>query len=89
MNKMCNKENGGTHITIFASLSNASGIIPDLYSFRIVDKFGIFIPTFFGSIASFFVLLLIKPLVNLLSEAKREDFDVNSGYEPVKSGKKD
>mmetsp|Transcript_8457 Transcript_8457/g.7991 ORF Transcript_8457/g.7991 Transcript_8457/m.7991 type:complete len:87 (+) Transcript_8457:145-405(+) len=86
---MCNKDNGGTHITVFASLSNLSSVGPRLYSYKVVDKFGLFIPTLLGSFGTLVVLILIKPLVNTLSQAKREDFDVDKGYQSLKADKND
>mmetsp|Transcript_24336 Transcript_24336/g.24241 ORF Transcript_24336/g.24241 Transcript_24336/m.24241 type:complete len:161 (-) Transcript_24336:15-497(-) len=82
MNKMCNKGNGGTHITIFASLMNASGIVSDLYSYRVVDNFGMFMPTFTGSILSVLVLILVIPILKILEKTKREDF-----YHPLEKQK--
>mmetsp|Transcript_683 Transcript_683/g.795 ORF Transcript_683/g.795 Transcript_683/m.795 type:complete len:376 (+) Transcript_683:313-1440(+) len=74
MSKSCDKNNGGTHITILASFSNAIGTIPILYSYRIIDSYGMFIPTFIGSVLTFILLIAVKPVVDYLEKSKREDW---------------
>ena len=74
MNKLCDKDNGGTHITIFTSLSNAVKTIPIFYCYRVIDRFGMFIPTFIGSITTIGILILVKPLMETLERTKREDW---------------
>lgn len=89
MAKMSDKDNGGTHITIIASLRNLSDTLPSLYTYRIVEHYGLFTPTLYGGIASLLMLVLVQPLVTKLSKTKREDFGDGSQLDKAKIGKED
>ncbi|CAI2367837.1 unnamed protein product [Moneuplotes crassus] len=80
-NKMCTPLYAGTHITIFTSISNLSRMVPVLYSYKLIDAYGLFYPTLLGSLATLVILLLVKPIVGILEKTKREDFDVEEKVE--------
>ena len=74
-NKKSNILIASTQITLFTSFGNMMGYIPNIYTFALVDYFGLYWPNFIGSVFNIAILLIFfGSTVNYLEELPKEEW---------------
>lgn len=84
-NKVCDAKVASTHITLIASLSNMGIMIPRIYTYRIVDIYGIFGPTLIGNLITIIVLLVFYlPITKKLEKEPKQNWWYSQETKKVK-----
>ena len=72
INKICDINVAATHVTLFASLANFAQMIPRIYTYKIVDMFGIFTPNLIGCCITIGIMIIYYPIIQKLEKVPKQ-----------------
>ena len=74
-NKKSNIAIASTQVTLFTSFGNMMSYIPNIYTFALVDYFGLYWPNFIGCVFNIAILILFfSSTVDYLEDAPKEEW---------------
>ena len=71
-NHLSDPKVGGVHMTFLTSTHNMCLLIPKIYTYKIVDLYGIFTPNLIGLSIGIVVLIFFRPMVKELQKVSED-----------------